>query len=129
MAHRTAQLAALAERPPASFPAELIPLLGVPDLATLTPDQAAGRACVWGGARLQLDTAIDLGETRHDGVRVFPQSCGPCVAERALLALAPHSIDCEPCHDRERWQDCPIGGGLHRLRVEALRLPRPGDAR
>lgn len=116
-------------RPPAGFPADLVPLLGVPELATLTPDQAAGRACVWGGRRLRLDTAVDLGEALHDGVLVFLQSCGTCVAERAYLALGTHSIGCESCHDREHWQDCPIGGGLHRLRVHALRLTRDEDAR
>ncbi|MGW2210104.1 hypothetical protein [Streptomyces sp. NPDC001781] len=108
---------------------DLLALLPLPDLATLTPGQAAGRACVWGGGPLQLASAVDLGEVMHEGVHVFPQACWPCVAERAFLALAPHSINCEPCHDSERWKDCPIGGGLHRLRVDALRLARLGDTR
>ncbi|MFJ6905621.1 hypothetical protein [Streptomyces griseoluteus] len=124
MSHRTAARPAPAEHPPANFLTELVPLLGIPDLATLTPDQAAGRACVWGGGQLRLDTAVDLGETQHEGVHVFPQSCWPCIASRAYLALGPHSINCEPCHDRDHWRDCPIGGALHQLRVDALAAVR-----
>ncbi|MYS16889.1 hypothetical protein [Streptomyces sp. SID4982] len=97
-------------------------LLQLPDLAALTEDQKAGRACVWGGGRLRLDTAVDLGETLHDGMHVFPQSCWPCIADRAYRALGPHSVDCEPCHDRDHWRDCPIGGALHQLRVDAQKL-------
>ncbi|BDH04921.1 hypothetical protein [Streptomyces seoulensis] len=120
------------ERPPAGFPADLLPLLGLPAPDDLTDAQAAGRACVWGGGPLTLATAVDLGEHEHNGVRIFPQSCSPCIAAQAYRALAPHSVDCAPCHDRDHWRDCPTGGALHRLRVDALRQPGgtcPRDAR
>ncbi|MEU9921857.1 hypothetical protein AB0H51_11270 [Streptomyces griseoluteus] len=123
MAHRTADRPAPAGRPPADFPAALLPYLDVPDLADLTADQAAGRTCVWGGHPIPLAAAVDLGEEIRDGVAAFPQSCGRCIAERAFNALAAHSIDCEPCHG-EDWKNCPTGGGLYRLHRDAGRLAR-----
>ncbi|WP_330236171.1 hypothetical protein [Streptomyces sp. NBC_00566] len=122
MAHRTVAHPAPAGRPPADFDAELLPHLGVPNLATLTTDQTAGRACVWGGGPLTLATAVDLGETLHDGVHAFPRACGPCTVTRATNALAAHSIDCATCLDKQQWTDCTVGYGLLSVQRDALRL-------
>ncbi|MGW3114422.1 hypothetical protein [Streptomyces sp. NPDC001091] len=126
MVHRTAPLAAPAERPPAGFPAELLPHLGVPALSALSTDQTAGRACVWGGGALTLATAVDLGEDMHDGVHCFPQACGPCTVTRATNSLAAHSIDCATCLDKQQWTDCTTGYGLLSIQRDALRLERGG---
>ncbi|MEV8046366.1 hypothetical protein AB0P02_21335 [Streptomyces griseoluteus] len=123
MSHRTAARPAPAGRPPASFPAELLPHLGVPDLDTLDADQRAGRVCIWGARPLPLAAAVDLGEEIRDGVHAFPQACGQCTSQHAFDALAAHSIDCGPCHG-EDWVNCPIGGGLYRLHRDARRLAK-----
>ncbi|MGW2209895.1 hypothetical protein [Streptomyces sp. NPDC001781] len=123
MSHRTAARSVPAGRPPADFPAELLPYLGVPDLDELGADQRAGRACVWGGRPIPLAAAVDLGEEIREGVAAFPQSCGQCIAAHAFDALAEHSMGCGPCHG-EDWKSCPIGGGLYHLHRDAGRLAR-----
>ncbi|MGW5333613.1 hypothetical protein [Streptomyces bauhiniae] len=126
MAHRTVAPAAPSGRPPTSFPAELLPHLGLPDLADLTTDQVAGRTCIWGGAALTLAAAIDLGEPiGDDGSRCFLQSCGQCLAERATEGLAAHDLTCDVCID-PRFTDCATGRGLDRLESDASRQAKGG---
>ncbi|MFG3048157.1 hypothetical protein ACGFZR_24895 [Streptomyces sp. NPDC048241] len=126
MAHRTAARPAPAGRPPADFPAEVLPHLGMPALIALTADDAAGRTCIWGGRALPLAAAVDLGEHLLDGVLAFPQSCGPCIVRRATDALAVHSPDCPTCRDRERWTECTVGYGLLSAQRQGLRVGRGG---
>ncbi|MFJ3663172.1 hypothetical protein ACIPPM_22205 [Streptomyces sp. NPDC090119] len=126
MSHRTATRPTPAGRPPGSFPAEVLPHLGDLALADVTADQAAGRTCIWGGRALPLAAAVDLGEHPHDGVLTFPQSCGPCMVERATDALAEHSLGCATCQDRERWKECATGYGLLRAQRQGLRVERGG---
>jgi hypothetical protein len=95
--------------------------LAVPDLATLTDAQVAGRACVWDRSEENLtdETAVDLGE-RMTGVhgtmspmRWFPRGCRRHVAEYAYLALFDHTLEkCEQCRASET---CDIGRALLRL--------------
>ncbi|MFB7780759.1 hypothetical protein [Streptomyces bauhiniae] len=109
-----------ANRPAAGFPADLLPLLGVPDFATLTLEQLAGRACIWGGRMLRLATSSSLCVHTQGDVYRYPRACGQSLADHAFTALAAPSINCAPCHDRDHWRDCPTGDGLHQFRVTAL---------
>lgn len=108
-------------------PPEVLALLQLPDVASMTDDQTRGAACVWGGEQLQTRTAIDLGErlepmsgsTSLTGVRLFPRACGLCTGRAALRALHEHAPRCEQCvADASR---CPEGLGLRRLMRETRR--------
>ncbi|MFF7313329.1 hypothetical protein [Streptomyces sp. NPDC008137] len=110
-----------------------VKLLAVPDLATLTDAQVAGRVCVWGSGEDPLTgaSAVDLGErlTELSGstspMRWFPRSCPLHAGERAMRALFTHcEEDCEQCGRRtdKRAGDgitqetsCEVGIVLRRL--------------
>ncbi|MET8826508.1 DUF6415 family natural product biosynthesis protein [Streptomyces sp. NPDC004610] len=60
------------------IPAEVLGLLALPALGTLTDAQARGEVCVWdpAEARLSTETAVDLGERTNDsGRHWFPRAC------------------------------------------------------
>ncbi|MEU0740211.1 hypothetical protein [Streptomyces sp. NPDC006134] len=96
------------------IPPEVLALLALPDVDTLTPDQARGAVCAWCPTRLLAETAVDLGEhTDPEAGRWWPRACGPCVGRRAHHALYAHVALCEPCVDDVAR--CEIGRTLSRL--------------
>lgn len=88
--------------------------LALPTLDGLDEDRAAGRACVWSGTSLTIETAVDLGQQRGARGAWFPRACPTCVARRAYHALTAHAPSCPDCRSEER-PDCPLGAGLRGL--------------
>jgi hypothetical protein len=96
----------------------------LPDPAGLTEEQRRGAACVWGGERLTVQTAVDLG-VRTDGLdaepdlggRWYPRGCRQHIAAAANLALEQHIGHCEQCVDD--MSQCATGMALTRLKREA----------
>lgn len=96
----------------------------LPDPVGLTEEQRRGAACVWGGERLTVQTAVDLG-VRTDGLdaepdlggRWYPRGCRPHLAAAANLALQQHIGHCEQCTDD--MSQCITGMALTRLKREA----------
>ncbi|MFI5684664.1 hypothetical protein [Streptomyces sp. NPDC051636] len=127
MAHRTAQDAPTAERPPADIAPEVLELLALPPLDGLADEKTRGAACVWGAEPLSIETAVDLGEqtsllkgsTSRVGMRWFPRACRPCVRRQAMTALQEHTGSCEQCVDD--FSQCDTGLALVRLVRECRR--------
>ncbi|AJP02744.1 hypothetical protein TU94_15950 [Streptomyces cyaneogriseus subsp. noncyanogenus] len=94
-------------------PPEVLALLALPPLDTLSADRARGAVCLWCPVRLTVETAVDLGEQSTDGCRWWPRACGPCVGRRAHRALYDHVALCEPCVDDVG--QCATGLTLSRL--------------
>ncbi|MFF8448139.1 hypothetical protein ACF06Q_10605 [Streptomyces leeuwenhoekii] len=94
-------------------PPEVLDLLVLPPLDTLTSDRARGAVCLWCPVRLTVETAVDLGERTGAAGRWWPRACGPCVGRRAHHALYAHVTVCEPCVDDVTR--CETGRGLSRL--------------
>ncbi|MGW5093490.1 hypothetical protein ACWEQ1_00975 [Streptomyces nodosus] len=105
------------------IPAAVLKVLTLPALPGLDEDRAAGRVCVWGGERLAIETAVDLGEqvapSRSGDERWFPRACRACVADRAHRDLFAHGTTCTRCADPDA--ECPVGRGLYRLVRDARR--------
>lgn len=118
MAHRTARGVPTAERPPVDISDPALATLAFPALTGLPEDRAAGRACVWDGQPLTIETAIDLGEqTTPAGEHWFPRACRPCLDRETLLAMHSHITGCEKC---DSGTHCQTGRRLVRL-VEEVR--------
>ncbi|KMS75652.1 hypothetical protein ACH49_21340 [Streptomyces leeuwenhoekii] len=96
-----------------AIPPEVLTLLGLPDIDTLTPEQVRGAVCLWCPGRLTAETAVDLGEQTGEAGRWWPRACGPCVGRRAHQALYTHVSMCEPCVDNVGR--CQTGLALTRL--------------
>ncbi|MFF8448672.1 hypothetical protein ACF06Q_13330 [Streptomyces leeuwenhoekii] len=94
-------------------PPEVLTLLVLPPLDTLSADRARGAVCLWCPERLTVETAVDLGEQSTGGRRWWPRACGPCVGRRAHRALYDHVALCEPCVDDVG--QCATGLSLSRL--------------
>ncbi|MEU3546289.1 hypothetical protein [Streptomyces longwoodensis] len=92
---------------------DVLAALTLPDLDALTADQARGAHCTWCRTRLTIETAVDLGERRHEGVSLSPRSCRRCLADAAHRALLDHAPTCAPCTNHAA--ECPVGRGLYRL--------------
>ncbi|MFF7142212.1 hypothetical protein ACFZB5_13320 [Streptomyces nodosus] len=99
---------------------EALEVLALPALLGLAEDRAAGRVCVWGGERLTIETAVDLGEQTASSRWIgpgpeawFPRACRTCVADRAHRGLIAHGSTCPQCADPDA--ECPVGRGLYRL--------------
>ncbi|MES9522483.1 hypothetical protein [Streptomyces capoamus] len=94
--------------------------LPLPELGALTPEQARGATCVWDGAPLTAETAVNLGERQDaEGTSLFPRACRPCALKQAMDALVAHGQSCEQCVDDSNL--CPDGRGLVRAVREARR--------
>ncbi|MFI0233175.1 hypothetical protein [Streptomyces sp. NPDC017086] len=95
--------------------------LPLPEFDTLTKEQARGAACVWDGAPLTADTAVDLGERRSIGgcASWFPRACKPCALQHAMDTLIEHTQICEQCTDDQTV--CPDGLWMVRAVREARR--------
>lgn len=89
--------------------------LPIPDLDRLSPQQLAGRVCVWGGESLTAVTAVTVGECEHAGRRVFLRGCRRDVGRLAMGALFDHCTGPQPCATCKRSPDCPTGRALNRL--------------
>ncbi|MET8765451.1 hypothetical protein [Streptomyces sp. NPDC004658] len=101
------------------IPAELLPLIPLPPLETLSDARARGAECVWGGESLSTATAIDLGERETDGGHWFPRACRPCARQAVLAARNQHPGLCEQCADDARR--CETRRALHTLALELRR--------
>jgi hypothetical protein len=101
-------------------------LLRLPDVNVLTEQQRRGQICVWDGAPLAPENAVDLGpRTAEDGRRWFPQGCTICVASKAYAALFDHAISClDGCADDPGG--CAIGKALIKLEKEGREWVRRG---
>ncbi|MGW6215177.1 hypothetical protein [Streptomyces sp. NPDC055109] len=100
---------------------KVLEVLALPALDTLNEDRAAGRACVWGGELLTIETAVHLGEqlspnpssTSVIGERWFPRACSNCVTARAQQGMFAHCSTCSEC--AAEAGRCETGRGLYRL--------------
>ena len=104
------------------IPAGVLEVLALPALDELSDDQTRGRACVWCGAQLTIESAVPLGEhmapiegTSVSGMRCFPRACHRCVSDRAHRGLFAHGSTCALCAGKETAEDCLVGRGLYRL--------------
>ncbi|MFJ2607560.1 hypothetical protein ACIQOU_17240 [Streptomyces sp. NPDC091279] len=94
--------------------------LALPALADLDEPRATGRACVWGGERLTIETAVALGEQTDPAGRVcFLRSCRKHAGQVAHRALMEHAPSCEQCTDNAGG--CGLGRVLLRLIREGRR--------
>ncbi|MFQ6142643.1 hypothetical protein ACLMNJ_06135 [Streptomyces seoulensis] len=115
------------------MPADVLVVLVLPELATVTTDQSRGADCVWCTTRLTGDVAVDLGERmglpageeadlfepEKGLVRWYPRACPKCTADRAHKGLFAHTPACEQCVDEAAL--CPVGRVLYRLVREGRR--------
>jgi hypothetical protein len=95
-------------------PVSLLPL----DLAGLSGPQRRGAICVWGGESLGVD-AVNLGDHRLDGTKVFPRACPRCIADQAAETAGAHAAICESCVDNP--MGCETVRALRRLYMEHAR--------
>lgn len=98
-----------------TIPPEVLTVLALPALDGLDELRTTGRVCVWGGERLWIDSAIDLGEQQSSDVTWFPRACRKCVAERAHRGLIAHEPLCQLCRSKETSNSCAVGQGLYRV--------------
>ncbi|GGV80537.1 hypothetical protein [Streptomyces thermoviolaceus] len=109
------------------IPTAVLEFMGLPSLHEVTEEQSRGVACVWCRARINTETAIDLGEqksppngsTSMTGMTWFPRACRPCTADRAHRGLFEHAPMCEQCVDEPGG--CEINRVLYRLVREGRR--------
>ena len=99
------------------IPAAVLHILAPPALSELSGDQVRGRACVWCGVPLSVETSVALGEraARAEGAAPAAGGCRRCVAGRAHRGLFAHGSTCELCADEESAKACAVGRGLYRL--------------
>ncbi|WP_018547457.1 hypothetical protein [Streptomyces sp. LaPpAH-108] len=113
MSHRTVAPTAPSGRLPADVsPTAYLPL---PDLDDLTIEQAAGRACVWGGQPITITRSTDLGEQTTGGRHWFPRACGICYLQRVADLFFAHERDCPLCHDDDRHTERDTSRALNWL--------------
>ncbi|MFJ8332889.1 hypothetical protein [Streptomyces sp. NPDC094437] len=94
--------------------------LALPALDSLEEDRASGRACVWNGEPLTIETAVDLGEQTDAAGRVcFLRACRKHAGQVAHRALMEHAPSCEQCVDDAGG--CDVGRVLLRLIREGRR--------
>ncbi|MEU8710933.1 hypothetical protein [Streptomyces sp. NPDC048663] len=99
---------------PSLSPDAALPLLLLPDPDSLTEEQRSGTACVWTGAPLTTETAVDLSERRDGGgVLWFPRSNRRGVHDATMHTLHLHTQACEQCTDD--YRACETGYALVRL--------------
>ncbi|MFJ2608161.1 hypothetical protein ACIO13_24775 [Streptomyces sp. NPDC087425] len=100
---------------------ESLAVLSLPaTLDSLDAARASGRACVWGGERLTIETAVDLGEQTDSAGRVcFLRACRRHAGQAAHRALMEHAPSCEQCTDNAGG--CGLGRVLLRLIREGRR--------
>lgn len=102
---------------------DVLALLILPGLDTLTEQQVRGTACVWDGVPLTNGVAVDLGprEASRAGQPFswFPRACRKCTHDRAFAALHEHAPTCEQCVDDAGR--CETGRALQRLMREYRR--------
>ncbi|MGV9337877.1 hypothetical protein [Streptomyces sp. NPDC003688] len=112
MAHRTVATTIPAGQLPADVsPATYLPL---PALDDLTIEQAAGRACVWGGQPIALVGSVDLGEQTTDSRHWFPRSCSPCFLSRLVRTYFEHDRGCNLCQG-PCYRGCETARALRRF--------------
>jgi hypothetical protein len=95
---------------------DVLALLPLPPLHTLTERQVRGIDCVYDAIPLAPTTAIDLGArpAQRAGLPVtwYPRACRRCVGEAALRALHGHAPE---CGERGEEITCPVCRALLRL--------------
>ncbi|MEU2727377.1 hypothetical protein [Streptomyces griseoviridis] len=96
------------------FSASVLNALAVPRFVDLDEERTAGRACVWNGEPLRIETAVDLGEQNGPAGTWFPRASRQVVAERARRAVTAHVPMCPECRAEDQ-ADCALGAELHRL--------------
>ncbi|SEE69794.1 hypothetical protein SAMN05216532_8607 [Streptomyces sp. 2231.1] len=102
------------------IPADVLPLLPLPDLNALPDARARGAECVWSGEPLSTATAIDLGERPSPhGTTLFLRGCQPCTRRAVRAAHHAHPGTCEQCTD-----DPTLCETRRALRALALELRR-----
>jgi hypothetical protein len=107
----------------ASTLTEVLALLDLPPINSLSQDQVRGYTCVWDGIALTPSTAVDLGPRKFkrvgEPVSWFPRGCRSCTGTAAYRALLDHGPLCEQCVDNA--DHCQVGRGLRRLIREGRR--------
>jgi hypothetical protein len=120
MAHRTPPAPAGTPGTLPEIPPEVLAVLVLPALDSLSDTRARGATCVWCPARLTPDTAYDLGDRPHPaGGRAFPRGCRRCVQQAILAAYSAHSRDCVRCEADPTT--CTLRRALRRTALEARR--------
>ena|SRR5689334_9097537 len=99
------------------IPAAVLRVLAPPAPDELSGDQVRGRACVWCGVVLNVETSVALGErgAPAEGADPVAGGCRRCVAGRAHRGLFAHGSTCELRADEESAKACAVGRGLYRL--------------
>jgi hypothetical protein len=95
----------------------------------VSEEQVSGRACVWCGSQLTIESAVPLDEHMTDidashalsGVRAWPRGCRDCVGDRAHRGLFVHGSTCDLCRDEQTADECVVGRGLFHLVRETSR--------
>ncbi|MEV5989536.1 hypothetical protein AB0L85_32090 [Streptomyces sp. NPDC052051] len=104
------------------IPPQALEILALPDLATglLTAEQVRGATCVWCGASLNAETAIDFGSRSGTLAGVvalwYPRGCAGCIRKAALTEYNQHPRTCEQCVDAPAL--CDTRRTLRRLALE-----------
>lgn len=95
---------------------EILRILVLPSLNTVTDSQTRGATCVWCDGPLTTEMAVDLGEQMSplegttSPTRWTPRACPSCAADRARRGRWAHSTTCKQCADKAA--QCPMGEGL-----------------
>ncbi|WP_436957104.1 hypothetical protein [Streptomyces sp. SudanB182_2057] len=98
-------------------PATLVPHIPLPRLELLSDARTRGAECVWGGERLTIETAIDLGKhVTVDGFSWFPRACLRCTRSAVRAARDNHPARCPEC--RGPTTPCSTRQALHDLLLE-----------
>lgn len=92
---------------------EALALLPLP--ATLSDPQRDGHICVYGGEAITTLTSVDLGSRTHEGRRIFPRACRPCVGRAAMGALFDHASGPDACQDCKTSPECATGLAFNRI--------------
>lgn len=96
-------------------------LLPLPDADGLPEGRRRGAECVWTGAPLNTEMAIDLGErSASDGTSWWPRASPAGVLREATYTLHEHTTMCEQCVDDA--PRCEVGAALLRV-VREMRRP------
>ncbi|MGW2954134.1 hypothetical protein [Streptomyces eurythermus] len=101
------------------IPAALVPHIPLPRLELLSDARTRGAECVWGGDRLTIETAIDLGKHVDDGFSWFPRACMRCTRDAVRNARNTHPGRCTEC--KAPTAPCDTRRVLHELLLELRR--------
>ncbi len=101
------------------IPAMLVPHIPLPRLELLSEARTRGAECVWGGERLTIETAIDLGKHVDDGFSWFPRACLRCTRSAVRAARDTHPDRCTECKGLAAL--CDTRRALHELLRELRR--------